>query len=209
MNLTVILVLISAVAVAAVVALLVVIQRNAAERQRIAKEYEDAEDDLRRRLMELTGEKAALESTLKARDEYESRLREEQEKALETQRQAQEKAMAAQREIQEKAMAEQKEQHAKELENMKDAFKALSADNSSEFKRQSAESISDLLKPIQEKFAEFGKAVQESRKEAVEQSAQLKEHIHNVMERSQAVGDEARNLANALMGYSKVQGDFG
>ena len=54
---------------AAVVALLVVIQRNAAERQRIAKEYEDAEDDLRRRLMELTGEKAALESTLKARDE--------------------------------------------------------------------------------------------------------------------------------------------
>ena len=220
MNLTVILVLISAVAVAAVVALLVVIQRNAAERQRIAKEYEDAEDDLRRRLMELTGEKAALESTLKARDEYESRLREEQEKALETQRQAQEKAMAAQREIQEKAMAEQKEaqeralnmqkeQHAKELENMKDAFKALSADNSSEFKRQSAESISDLLKPIQEKFAEFGKAVQESRKEAVEQSAQLKEHIHNVMERSQAVGDEARNLANALTGYSKVQGDFG
>ena len=194
---------------AAVVALLVVIQRNAAERQRIAKEYEDAEDDLRRRLMELTGEKAALESTIKARDEYESRLREEQEKALETQRQAQEKAMAAQREIQEKAMAEQKEaqeralnmqkeQHAKELENMKDAFKALSADNSS-----------DLLKPIQEKFAEFGKAVQESRKEAVEQSAQLKEHNHNVMERSQAVGDEARNLANALTGYSKVQGDFG
>lgn len=60
MNLTVILVLISAVAVAAVVALLVVIQRNAAERQRIAKEYEDAEDGLRRRLMELTGEKAAL-----------------------------------------------------------------------------------------------------------------------------------------------------
>lgn len=88
MNLTVILVLISAVAVAAVVALLVVIQRNAAERQRIAKEHEDAEDDLRRRLMELTGEKAALESTIKARDEYESRLREEQEKALETQRQA-------------------------------------------------------------------------------------------------------------------------
>lgn len=220
MNLTVILVLISAVAVAAVVALLVVIQRNAAERQRIAKEYEDAEDDLRRQLMELTGEKAALESTIKARDEYESRLREEQEKALETQRLAQEKAMAAQREIQEKAMAEQKaaqekamnmqrEQHEKELENMKDAFKALSADNSSEFKRQSAESISDLLKPIQEKFAEFGKAVQESRKEAVEQSAQLKEHIHNVMERSQAVGDEARNLANALTGYSKVQGDFG
>ncbi len=187
MNLTATMILLSAVAVAAVVALLVVILRNAAERQRLVMEHKDAEDGLRKRLMELTGEKAALESTLKARDEYESRLREEQEKALNM----------------------QKEQHEKDLEKMKDAFKALSADNSSEFKRQSAESISELLKPVQEKFAEFGKAVQESRKEAVEQSARLKEHIHNVMERSQAVGDEARNLANALTGYSKVQGDFG
>ena len=220
MNITAIIILISAVAVAAVVALLVVIQRNAAERQRIVKEYEDAEDELQKRLTELTGKNAALESTLKAREEYESRLREEQAKALEEQRCLQEKALAVQRDIQEKAMAEQKEaqekalnmqkeQHERDLEKMKDAFKALSADNSSEFKRQSAESISELLKPMQEKFAEFGKAVQESRKEAVEQSAQLKEHIHNVMERSQAVGDEARNLANALTGYSKVQGDFG
>jgi len=220
MNITAIIILISAVAVAAVVALLVVIQRNAAERQRAVNEYEKAEDELQRRLTELTGKNAALESTLKAREEYESRLREEQAKALEEQRRLQEKALAMQWDIQEKAMAEQKEaqekalnmqkeQHERDLEKMKDAFKALSADNSTEFKRQSAESISELLKPMQEKFAEFGKAVQESRKESVEQSAQLKEHIHNVMERSQAVGDEARNLANALTGYSKVQGDFG
>ena len=187
MNITVMIILISVVAVAAVVALLVVIQRNAAERQRVVNEYEKAEDELQRRLTELTGKNAALESTLKAREEYESRMKEAQEKALNM----------------------QKEQHERDLEKMKDAFKALSADNSSEFKRQSAESISELLKPMQEKFAEFGKAVQESRKEAVEQSAQLKEHIHNVMERSQAVGEEARNLANALTGYSKVQGDFG
>ena len=220
MNITVMIILISVVAVAAVVALLVVIQRNAAERQRVVNEYEKAEDELQRRLTELTGKNAALESTLKAREEYESRLREEQAKALEEQRRLQEKALAMQWDIQEKAMAEQKEaqekalnmqkeQHERDLEKMKDAFKALSADNSTEFKRQSAESISELLKPMQEKFAEFGKAVQESRKESVEQSAQLKEHIHNVMERSQAVGDEARNLANALTGYSKVQGDFG
>ena len=30
-----------------------------------------------------------------------------------------------------------------------------------------------------------------------------------MMDRSNAVGEEARNLANALTGYSKVQGDFG
>ena len=94
MNITAIIILIAAVAVAAVVALLVVIQRNAAERQRIVKEYEEAEEDLQRRLTELTGKNAALESTLKAREEYESRLREEQAKALEVQRRLQEEALA-------------------------------------------------------------------------------------------------------------------
>lgn len=187
MNLTAIVILISAVAVAAIVALIVVIQRNAAERQRIVKEYEDAEDILQREITALTGEKAALESTLKAREEYEIRLKEEQEKALRM----------------------QQERHEKEFESMKDAFKALSADNSSEFRRQSSESISELLKPMQEKFAELGKAVQESRKDAVERNAELREHIKGVMEQSRSVGDEARNLANALTGYSKVQGDFG
>ena len=161
MNLTIILILVSAVALAAVAALFV----------------------LRERLTKLTGEKAALEGRLNAREEYENRLREEQNK--------------------------QREQHEKELQSMKDAFRALSADNSSEFRRQSSESIAELLKPMQEKFAEFGKAVQDSRREATEQNAQLREHIHNVMEQSKTVGDEAKNLANALTGYSKVQGDFG
>ena len=176
MDPTTITTLTSAVAVAAIIVLLIVIQRNAAERQRIVKEYEDAEDTLQRELAKLSAEKAALESTLKAREEYETRLNERREK---------------------------------DLEGMKDAFKALSADNSSEFRRQSSESISELLKPMQEKFAELGKAVQESRKDAVERSAELREHIKGVMEQSRSVGDEARNLANALTGYSKVQGDFG
>ena len=97
----------------------------------------------------------------------------------------------------------------KELGGMKDAFKALSAQNSAEFRTQSAESISLLLKPIQEKFAEFGQAVRDSQKESAAQSAAMKENIENVMRHSKAVGDEARNLADALTGYSKVQGDFG
>ena len=209
MNLTTMIILVTAVAMAAIVALLVVIQRNAAERRRIVKEYEDAADGLRRELTTLTGEKAALESTLRTREEYEARLREEQQKALAVQKDLQDRALAEQKEEREKALRAQREQYEKDLENMKDAFKVLSADNSSEFRRQSSESISELLKPMQEKFAELGKAVQESRKDAVERNAELREHIKGVMEQSRNVGDEARNLANALTGYSKVQGDFG
>lgn len=196
-------------AAASVISLIIVIQRSEAERRRITKEYEDAEDGLRRELTALTGQKAALESTLRTWEGYEERLQKEQERALSIQKELQDRALAEQKEEREKALRMQREQYEKDLENMKNAFKALSADNSSDFRRQSAESITEMLKPMQEKFAELGKAVQESRKEAVERNAELREHIKGVMERSQAVGEEAKNLANALTGYSKVQGDFG
>ena len=45
--------------------------------------------------------------------------------------------------------------------------------------------------------------------ESKAQSDVLKDNIEKVLQRSQAVGEEARNLANALTGYSKVQGNFG
>lgn len=177
----------AAVALVSVVALIVVLVRTSRERQRLMKEYEDAEDELQERLLKMSSEKAAVESKLAASEEYEARMRE----------------------VQDNALKMQKEQHEKDLENMRDAFKALSVENSAVFKKQSAESIGELLKPIREKFTEFGDAVRESRKEALQQNAELKEHIKGVMDRSNAVGEEARNLANALTGYSKVQGDFG
>ena len=177
----------AAVALVSVVALIVVLVRTSRERQRLMKEYEDAEDELQERLLKMSSEKAAVESKLAASEEYEARMRD----------------------VQDNALKMQKEQHEKDLDNMRDAFKALSAENSAVFKKQSAESIGELLKPIREKFTEFGDAVRESRKEALQQNAELKEHIRGVMDRSNAVGEEARNLANALTGYSKVQGDFG
>ena len=176
MNENIILIVASALALVAVVALIVVIIRSSRERQRLVREYEDAKDVLQERLMTLSSEKAAVESLLSARNDYEEKL---------------------------------KADHDKDLENMKDAFKALSAENSTLFKSQSAESISELLKPIKEKFEEFDKSVRESQKETAQQTAVLKSNIESVLKHSQAVGDEARNLANALTGYSKVQGDFG
>ena len=192
------LIIAAALVLVAVVALIVVIIRSSRERQKLVKDYEDAKDVLQNELMKANSDKAAVESLLTARDEYEARLKEEQEKA-----------MRAQKESLENALRMQKEQYEKDLGNMKDAFKALSAENSTMFKNQSAESISELLKPIKEKFAEFDRSVRESQKENAAQSAALKENIENVLKHSQTVGDEARNLANALTGYSKVQGDFG
>ena len=178
---TIILIIAAVVVLAAVIALIAVISHGARERHRLVREYEDAKDGLQERLMTLSSEKAAVESLLSARTEYEERLKTEQENALKL----------------------QKEQHEKELAGMKDAFKALSAETSASFKSQSADSISELLKPIKEKFDEFDRSVRESQKESAAQSAAMKENIENVLKHSRAVGDEARNLANALTGYSK------
>lgn len=177
----------ASVAAVAIIALNAAIIKFTSDRKKLITSYEDEKDDLQERLMDVTSRKASLESSLAARDEYEEKLRASQESALKA----------------------QGEQHAKDLESMKDAFKALSAENSSSFRKQSTESISELLKPIQEKFSEFDRTVRETQKESAAQSAAMKENIENVMKHSQAVGDEARNLANALTGYSKVQGDFG
>jgi DNA recombination protein RmuC len=181
------LIIAASVVLVSVITLIAVIIRGSKERQRLVREYEDAKDGLQERLMTLSSEKASVESMLSARTEYEEKLKAEQEKALRL----------------------QKEQHEKELASMKDAFKALSAENSASFKSQSADSISELLKPIREKFEEFDRSVRESQKESAAQSAAMKENIENVLKHSRAVGDEARNLANALTGYSKVQGNFG
>lgn len=186
--------IVSFLALALLVALIVVAVRSSRERVALRKRledevrrYEDAEDVLQERITALSSEKAALEGELKVRGEYEDRLKEEREKALK----------------------EREKQHEKDLESMKDAFKALSAENSRSFKTQSAESISELLKPIKEKFEAFDKTVRETQKESVARNESLKENIKTVLEHSRVVGDEARNLANALTGYSKIQGDFG
>lgn len=195
---TVILIILAVVAILALAGMFFVMARGSKERAKLVKKYEDAEDAFQERITNLTSEKAAVESLLAARDEYETRLQEERDRAAQ-----------AQREAQEKTLKMQEERHQKELESMRDSFKALSAENSAAFKSQSAESIAELLKPIKEKFEAFDKSVRESRMESAAQSAAMKENIENVLKRSQAVGEEARNLANALTGYSKVQGDFG
>lgn len=197
-NDTVIFIILAIVAFLAIVGMIVVIVRGSKEREKLVRKYEDAEDVLQERITKLTSEKAAVESLLSARDEMETRLKAEREKA--------DKALE---DAQEKALKMQAERHEKDLESMKDAFKALSAENSAVFKSQSAESISELLKPIKEKFEAFDKTVRESQTESAKQSAVLKANIEDVLKHSQAVGDEARNLADALTGYSKVQGNFG
>ena len=134
-----------------------------------------------------------------------SRLLFEQKSSLEKEN----AVLQARLEAQESAQQMLSSQREKDLENMKDTFKALAAENSEAFDKKSTESIERALKPLQEKFGEFDKSVKESQIKSSEQGASMRTLIEQVLKQSRTVGDEARNLANALTGYSKIQGDFG
>ncbi len=216
----IILIFVAVVALAAIVSLFVSITRNASLRKEIAEEYKVTEDALRDKITSLISEKSAVESALASKEEYERGMidlhekamaaqKEAHEKALEAQREAHEIAIEVQKKAHEEAMKIQKEQQERSLESMREVFKNLTAENSAAFKVQSAETIAEILKPIEARFKEFDESVRKTQTDSAAQSAALKTHIENVMKQSKAVGDEAKNLANALTGYSKVQGDFG
>ena len=74
---------------------------------------------------------------------------------------------------------------------------------------ENRERLSDMLKPFKEQLAEFRKRVDEVHKDDTEQSAMLRAQVHHLQELSNKVSGEANNLAKAIKGDSKKQGDWG
>lgn len=151
-----------------------------------------------RKISSLKVEKASLEA---ARLALETEIKHKDE----TYRLLDEQKKAAQTELEE----ERKKLFESQRKQMEEAFARLSEQNSAGLRRQNSESITELLKPIQEKFGEFDRTIKENQQKNVAQDASMRELLKTMMEQSKSVGDEARNLADALMGRSKVQGDFG
>lgn len=152
--------------------------------------------------LSLTAEKAAVEARASAMEAHQRRLDDERAEAARVL--DAERAESARRleEEREKAFESQRKQ-------MEESFRLLSEQNSAGLRRQNAESLGELLKPIQEKFQGFEKSVRDTQEKSVAQDAAMRELLNTVMEQSRTVGDEARNLANALTGRSKIQGNFG
>jgi DNA recombination protein RmuC len=74
---------------------------------------------------------------------------------------------------------------------------------------QNRERISGLLQPFKEQLESFRKRVDEVHKNDTEQSARLLEQVRQLQELSNKVSDEANNLAKAIKGDAKTQGDWG
>ncbi len=70
------------------------------------------------------------------------------------------------------------------------------------------ERLGDILKPVGEKFAEFQKSVRELREQGISHKAQLEKQLETLRQAGDDLGEEARNLTDALRGQ-KTQGMWG
>lgn len=177
-----ILLVILLIVIAAVFAFVIfrLFSRFSEEKEALIRDYEAEKDKLQSELLKLNADNAALKARIETLQEYDKQLQ-----------------------------ALQEEQHKKDMEQMKKDFESLSEKNSQSFRSKSTESIAELLKPMQEKLKEFSESVKNSQESSIERHSRLEQKIEDLNKQSRSVGDEARNLANALTGYSKVQGDFG
>ena len=71
------------------------------------------------------------------------------------------------------------------------------------------ESLSNILDPLKENIEKFERKVESSNKDALELNAILKSEINHLKNETLKMRDDANNLANALRGESKTQGDWG
>jgi DNA recombination protein RmuC len=82
-------------------------------------------------------------------------------------------------------------------------------EKSGKFTEVNQKNIEAILKPLGENIDSFKKKVEETFTDETKQRASLDERIKNLVEQTNKVSSEANNLASALKGKSKTQGNWG
>lgn len=122
------------------------------------------------------------------------------------QRQEQEVAFARRLEEERGAEALRQRRMAAEFENISNR---LLQSHAKEFSELSRKQVGDLLQPLQADLKGFREQVEKAYGDESKQRFSLEEQIKRLVEASTRLGEDADNLARALRGDSKMQGDWG
>jgi len=99
------------------------------------------------------------------------------------------------------------------LMTMQTQFENLSQkifqEKSSQFKKDSKEQLENTLSPLREQIKIFQEKAEKHYGEGSKEMFSLKNEIKNLMQNSQQIHQEARNLTDALKGSVKAQGTWG
>ena len=105
-----------------------------------------------------------------------------------------------------KRLIEQQKQLQMQFENMANE---IFEKRSEKFAEQNQKNIDQILKPLGEKIKSFEQSVEDKYLKDQKNKAGLSEQIKLLQETNQKISQDANNLAKALKGDSKVQGDWG
>ncbi len=101
---------------------------------------------------------------------------------------------------------QQKLELSREFENL--ANRIFEAKGKS-FSERSRQSLDDLLKPFRQQIVDFRQKVEEIHHKDTEQQAQLRSELGYLKELNKQITEEAHQLATALKGQKKSQGNWG
>ena len=110
-------------------------------------------------------------------------------------------------------MEVQKQEVQRIRQEMNNEFKVLAneilQEKSKSFSEMNHERLAEILNPLKERLEGFKKTVEETYNNEARERFSLKEQIKELVERSESIGAEAKQLTHALRGDSKIQGDWG
>ena len=110
-------------------------------------------------------------------------------------------------------MEVQKQEVQRIRQEMNNEFKVLAneilQEKSKSFSEMNHERLAEILNPLKERLEGFKKTVEETYNNEARERFSLKEQIKELVERSESIGAEAKQLTHALRGGFKIQGDWG
>ena len=105
-------------------------------------------------------------------------------------------------------MEVQKQEVQRIRQEMNNEFKVLAneilQEKSKSFSEMNHERLAEILNPLKERLEGFKKTVEETYNNEARERFSLKEQIKELVERSESIGAEAKQLTHALRGDSKV-----
>ena len=141
-----------------------------------------------------------------------SELEAEQKKAaalLDAEKRKAESELAAMRE----AQAQMEKVTKERTEHLRQEFKVLSEtilkERTENLQTANKEQLAAILSPLREQLAVYKQSMDDVRENGVKLNESLKHQYESMVKMTEKIGTDANNLANALKGQSKTQGDWG
>ncbi|MBK7468851.1 MAG: DNA recombination protein RmuC [Saprospiraceae bacterium] len=192
---------------------------------KLNEEFKQLQNKIEAKIQEnatLGAEKASLQSALEIiKNQAQQMLKEVQEQKILNQQQSDEilklhrglsssteayKSLQHRLETQKSEIEDFRKQSNIEFQNI--ANKIIE-EKSQKFTQSNKENIDALLKPLGENIDSFKKKVEETYDKESKQRFSLEEKVKDLIELNHKISNEANNLASALKGQSKKQGNWG